>query len=286
MGLISLGPLTLECMCEGGAGVPCSVTALDLIGKGWWDDGLGDFEFRIILAGVGAAGVANSGDSILSLSVGTWLPNLASVTAQLNVGRSSSSDYFATGGGMYYIRATLTCVEPGGGTSTKYAYSFFRGANEYICPDNGRGAIQGSAVIGEWWHSRPLSSCTTMTIDASGGFAPIDADQVQGGTSGTAKWCLCASGGTGYYDPGTGDTLGAVYKFQIVSGTLPSGQTLDEDTGCIEGEPDGGDPGTSDVTFRVLDVRDPNGGYAEVTCGIILPGCTGAVLTPAGNWFI
>jgi protein-tyrosine phosphatase len=75
----------------------------------------------------------------------------------------------------------------------------------------------------------------------------------------TGQQCLCAKGGT------------PPYKFFVIAGQLPCGQTLNQATGCIEGSPDGACPGSEQITFMVIDSMALQ---ATVDCGFILP-CAG-----------
>lgn len=283
MPLVSTGPLTLECVCAGGATTPCSITDLDFIIQGWFVDGLG-FQTIAITGGPGGTLTLSGNGSTALEPIGDWLAALTGLGMEYRIGRSTFDDYFGTGGAKFTIRATFLCVSPDGDPSYEYVYSNFLGGSKEICPDNGQAVLAGSTVAGAWWHSRPLSDCTFLTVADGGGFAPINANPLHP-SRGSGDWCLCASGGTGFVDD-DGNEFAPVYQFSIVAGSLPSGQSLDEDTGCIMGEPDGADPGTDSVTFRVLDMRDPDGGYADVTCGLILDGCSGAVESPTPNFFL
>lgn len=282
MPLVDLGPITLECLCEGGAVTPCTITALDFVVEDF-ENTLFGFGFDVT-GGLGGTFTAISSGVVGLSPIADWLVAMESLGITLNFGRSTSSDALETGYAAFFIRATYLCVSPEGHESTEYVISTYRGGGDAECPDNGRGSVAGSSVFASWWHSRPLSDCTTISIPTSGGFTAPDANPVKSGQS-SGDWCLCPSGGTGFVD-GEGHEFAPIFKFSIVSGVLPSGQRLDPDTGCILGTPDGVDPGTDSITFRVLDVRSEAGAFADVTCGLILPGCTGPVELPEGNYFI
>ncbi len=89
--------------------------------------------------------------------------------------------------------------------------------------------------------STPLGDCLSGGIGtADTAFYPIPEEQtIDVGDS--SQICLCATGGSG------------AYSYSIVDGELPCGMALNEDTGCLEGEPNGTCPGTTSVTFRVTD---------------------------------
>lgn len=277
-------PVTLECLCGGGGETPCSLVALDFVTTGWFVGELGFFGFNVTNGPGGSTFFVNGNGTVGLSPIGDWLAAMEGVGITLGVGRSTSSDVFATAGGEFYILATYLCVNPDGVESTETTISTYRGGDEVRCPDNGMGAVFGSSVAGQWWHSRPLSDCTFISVVTSGGFTAPPTIPLKSGT-GSGEWCLCASGGTTFIDS-EGHEFAPIYHFEIVSGVLPSGQVLDPDTGCITGEADGVDPGSDSITFRVLDVRSEDGAFADVTCGVILPGCTGPTVEPVGNSFL
>lgn len=280
MPLVDLGPITLECLCEGGAVTPCTISALDFITEDF-ENTLFGFGFDVT-GGLAPFTVLGNGVTALS-PIADGLVAMESMGITLNFGRSVSSDALETGYALFYVRATYLCIDPNGHPSTEYVISYYRGGGDGECPDNGRGAVAGSSVFASWWHSRPLD-CTSVSVPTSGGFTAPDANPLKRG-HGSGDWCLCASGGTGFID-GEGNEFAPIYHFSIVSGVLASGQRLDPETGCIVGTADGVDPGTDSITFRVLDGRSEGGAYADVTCGVILPGCTGPTELPEGNYFI
>lgn len=282
MPLIDLGPITLECLCEGGALAPCTITDLDFVVEDF-ENTLFGFAFDVTGGLGGTFTVLGGGITGLS-PIADWLVAMEGLGITLNFGRSTSSDTLETGSASFFIRATYLCIDSNGHPSTEYVDSQYRGGGDAECPDNGRGFVAGSSVFASWWHSRPLSDCTGISIPTSGGFTAPDAGAIKSGQS-SGDWCLCPSGGTGFLDD-DGNELAPILHFTIVSGVLPSGQRLDPETGCILGTPDGVDPGTDTITFRVLDGRSEEGAYADVTCGVILPGCTGPTELPEGNYFI
>ncbi len=136
-----------------------------------------------------------------------------------------------------------------------------------------RGYVNG-ATGGTFYYSSPLGDCFSGGISGTDDtFFPAPTENyVSIGDS--SQICLCATGGSGSY------------SYSIVSGELPCGITLDQVTGCLEGEADGTCPGTTSVTFRVTD----NGGAAGTGTGGVTIGGTcrafgsGATRITGGAW--
>jgi hypothetical protein len=101
-------------------------------------------------------------------------------------------------------------------------------------------------------------------------------------SSDNAPWCLCPGGGTFTYNEDGTLASGPVYHFSLIAGSLPGGQKLNPETGCIEGIPDPEHPGSDTVKFRVVDVASSE--HADVECGIKSPPCPPVV--PTANAFL
>lgn len=133
--------------------------------------------------------------------------------------------------------------------------------------DDLRGIVSGG-IGGIFFKSTPLGACL------SGGITTGDCCFEPPPTENTfdidnsGQICLCATGGSGDY------------LFSIVAGSLASGQSLNKDTGCIEGYPDGRVAATPAITFRVTDlgggdVTETTGGdLIGGTCRVFGPGVT------------
>jgi hypothetical protein len=98
----------------------------------------------------------------------------------------------------------------------------------------------GKGVNSLFYKSTPLGSCNGCSISDYDFQPPIDTTSAVD-VSKSGGICICATGGTGDY------------QYSIASGTLPSGQSLNKDTGCVEGSPDLEFPGTPEITWMVTD---------------------------------
>ncbi len=136
-----------------------------------------------------------------------------------------------------------------------------------------RGFVNGS-FNAAFYYSSPLGACF------SGGISSFDDDfepSPDGGMMNiddSGQICLCATGGSGNY------------TYSIIDGSLPCGVTLNQQTGCLEGESDGTCPGTKNVTFRVTDA---GAGGETSTGGVTIGGTcrtfgTGVTRISGGAW--
>ncbi len=98
----------------------------------------------------------------------------------------------------------------------------------------------GQGVSSLIYKSTPLGACNGCTITDSN-FQPALDNVQQVEASESAEICLCATGGTGDY------------SYSILDGSLACGRSLDEQTGCITGDPDDTCPGSPTITFGVFD---------------------------------
>jgi hypothetical protein len=112
----------------------------------------------------------------------------------------------------------------------------------------------GKGVNSLFYKSTPLGACNGCNISDYDFEPPIDTTSAVD-VSKSGGICICATGGTGDY------------QYSIANGTLPSGQTLNEDTGCVEGEPDGEFPGTPEITWQVSDSGSNRKAGQVVTIG-------------------
>ncbi len=130
------------------------------------------------------------------------------------------------------------------------------------------------ASAATFYYSSPLGACF------SGGISSKDFDfepNPNGNTiniDDSGQICLCTTGGSGNY------------TYSIIDGSLPCGVTLNQQTGCLEGESDGTCPGTTNVTFRVTDA---GAGGETSTGGVTIGGTcrtfgTGVTRISGGAW--
>lgn len=269
-------PLTVDCYCPGDASVSvCELVELRFIAELTTEAGLAVLEFHETVGGGGlgisaaAGGGTASLDTVISgAPLASWIANWPTVNVTLFAQETGSHSDMVTVG-TWKIIQHYECVDSLGHTEHVYrnAYSSDHAYTE--CVDGVLKQIIGSAggASGSIFmvHTSPLG-CTDVTLSV-GNFQP-DIDPPVVSPEGTPNHCLCVSGGSGNY------------SYTHV-GALPDGQTLNVETGCIEGSPTG-PPGASSITYRVTDLG--TGDFAEVTCDYV-PGCAGAGDEGFGNSF-
>ena len=248
-------PLTLTCFCPGDANIKaCNLVELRFIA---------DTTSAIPLSNVFLYQASGGGGIIFTCGAGgchidtamtplaDWVSNWGTMYVEMHAEATHGDDLRMVS--SWKVQQKWECIDPiDGTTQTVYKNSLPTATDTQTCTDGGVTQWVGSAGGGSGsiyiHHAGPLG-CTALTLDL-GGFMPEPDPPVEQSSSSDGTVCLCGTGGT------------APYIYTIVSGTLPSGQTLDPATGCISGTPDGIDPGSL-VTFRVTDAT---GATADVTC--------------------
>ncbi len=187
----------------------------------------------------------------IDLPLADWAKNWATISVELvtvsglNQNGSppfSSYDLFRT---QYRIDQTFTCTnketsETSGWVITSYTASPDPNTKCEISAEVRVLCFAGRGVSSVFYRSSTLATCQGCTINDRN-FQPVIDGTANVDPAVSSQICICATGGSGDY------------KYSIVSGSLPSGQTLNPDTGCIEGNADGHTPGTPSITFRVTD---------------------------------
>lgn len=198
--------------------------------------------------------------------------------ATYKIGRSLNSDDFANGGASLTVQARYLCVDSGGSHYEYGAITVDAVDNTCTCPGltgkDIQSSVDGLAGGGTIIRSRSLG-CTDCTASATLSFdAPTELVRNPPG----APVCFCASGGTSV------DGGAPTYHFQIMEGHLPGGQSLNPDTGCVQGTADPAIAGSPIITIRVIDVL--SGEYADAECALGMPDCTGKGKTNTMNYFL
>jgi hypothetical protein len=265
-----MSALTLACVCPGDVNAAiCTPTGLWLnintiyVADVFLGGMTGATEFSQIQCSLGAIGIPGGGGTYHIALPLSWLAVWPTIAIHLGFDASlfqSPIQYpGATFSWTFNLETDLICVNPiTGDSETQKIFSLNTemGTNECITGTTIRSFITigvGSA-FGSLFLSTPLGDCNGTSL-TEGLFEPDPNSNTTldtGGTSG--DFCLCATGGT------------APYRYFLSSGQLPCGETLNGDTGCIEGSPDGTCQGTSSVTFGVIDSA---GNQASVTCNLI-----------------
>jgi len=145
-----------------------------------------------------------------------------------------------------WIRLEMACIDPVTGVPVKTLSVKVRPTAGGVDECNPTGTLVHSRVtasagagIGQQWKSAPLAACTSAQVNM-GGFPPPP--NYNNPTPPGGFQCLCPAGGT------------PPYTYHIAAGFLREGQTLNPNTGCIEGTPTpGGFPGSPVVTFGGTD---------------------------------
>jgi hypothetical protein len=215
------------------------------------------------------------------LAVGTWGPIWDSIYAYQYMDASlrqvpdPPGSQYEQSSVQLHIFQTYRCTNLVDGSTEDVVIDSMPGAGgesrcEYANETRGKVIGVTGGFVTYFYKSTPLGQCLSGAVTLnSGGFTP-SADMTEkikyDGITGN---CLCATGGTGDYE------------FSIDAGNLPSGITLDPDTGCFEGEADGAIPGTFEITYRVVDKGgagapppDPLGETSSGACNTFGSGVT------------
>ncbi len=270
-------PLTLVCLCGDTSGSICQLTRLVLRYTGSFQHiGVNCGTPRFLLSSASApysleylyeADVIGTKNQDLPL---TLVNNWGDLIPLISID-SSLFQMPADGGCLYSanfdIEQIYTCTDATG-SKTWSIFSYNAAGSLGRCVD-GNGVVRSVAKMGTGggyahiYASTPLGLCNGSS-STGGVFDPAPKSYII--KTNAVNKCLCASGGV------------APYSYAIVKGNLPSGQSLNPTTGCIEGVPDGVSPGTTSITFQVVDGA---GSVAEVTCGFVPDFCP----VCAGNTF-
>lgn len=261
-------PLTLACQCGlAGSGI-CTISSLSFTAYGY----IGDF--TLVILDVGGIDFINlNGSTTVSASVASFIGTTFNVS--FFIGRSIGFTGFSTAAVNMIATAVYDCLLPDGSTSSMIQTGTFvaSGIGECLSDDGTNvffhASLGGGGGKGFMAHAGPLG-CTTATAGPTPATLPFQAELVDDST-GTSPWCLCPLGGTFTYAADGTLIHGPTYQFAIIDGYLPSGQNLNQDTGCIEGLADPEHPGSDTVTFRVIDVESSE--FADVECGLAPPPC-------------
>ncbi len=280
--------LTLQCICSPDASV-CTLTSL---------------VWNVEVITFNGGGVAMDAENILTLyhSTGAYvqLVSPAAGSYAFSIPLSAVSDWGSIGVSIFMDASAFQKPDPPGSSYFSFG-AFYSIDQHYLCinlvtgeastktinaraenlgptekcqtGDLLRGLVDGgiSSIL---YASTPLGDClsgglatndTTFQPDPSHNTYNIDES---GGI------CLCATGGSGDY------------TYSIIAGSLAGGQSLNPDTGCIEGTPDGITPATKQITFRVTDL---GGGDQTSTGGVTIGGTlrvfgAGATRISGGSW--
>ncbi len=167
----------------------------------------------------------------------------------------------------YYIKQDFVCTNPSTMTAThptQKAYTKDPQDNtrcEPLTGDVRTICYAGQGVGSLFYKSTSLSTCGGCDISDKDFEPAVDAAAKVDISSGS--WCICASGGSGRYVYGIGQ------------GQLPGGMSLDANSGCITGIPNGKSAGTKLFTFTALDLSTQE--TAQVVCGILGMSCSGSI---------
>jgi hypothetical protein len=275
-------PLTLDCVCAGDS-VVCELLSLsfelDVDHRLFGSPTISATQSLNLYADPTDPAAATmmldttSGHYSYDMPLADWKDKFDTITVQLTSAATSvqvpspaysAYDLFRA---TYYIAQNYRCTNAQTGEVKDWivkSYSTDPDSNNKCDLDVLRFlCFAGRGVNSVFYKSTPLAACTSCSIGDKKFYPPVTKHpKVDMSTSGVI--CLCANGATGDY----------VYK--IVSGTLPSGLTLNPATGCIDGTADGVNPGSPQVTFSVT---DRGGGGAPVgstrtiggSCKIELP---------------
>ncbi len=208
------------------------------------------------------------GDYSIDLPLEDWGPLWNTITVELETGQSlfqvpsppfSSYDLFRA---SYYIKQHYACLNVATGIDSGWDVdSYTTVPNRQTVCEPSSGDIRvlcfaGRGVNSVLYKSTPLADCQgCSTADQS--FKPGINSTSQINPVHSAQICLCATGGSGNY------------TYSIVTGNLPSGVTLNADTGCIEGSPDKGKSASPTITFRATDY---GGAGAPVGSTVVIGG--------------
>ncbi len=278
--------LTLECVCSPDASI-CTLTQLvykvnaHVFGRGT----IGALNILTLHAGSSYSTLVNpSGLYAIDLPIASVLANWGSLAVTLSVDASlyqvpspPYSEYYgfdATYSIVHHYRCT-NLITGASTTSEVEAHTVDLGPT--VKCQTGENDIRGlvSGGIGSiFYKSTPLGDCFSGGISTTDfTFQPAPAEgMINIGDS--SQICLCATGGSGSY------------TYSIVSGELPCGITLNQATGCLDGEATGDCPGTTNITFRVT---DSGGGGQSSTGGVTIGGTcrafgSGATRISGGAW--
>lgn len=255
-------PLTLDCVEPQPGVMICEITRLTFImldvsgsiGNSFWE----------LLGGPTEYLLQDIEPTEIDLTpVADWIAAWDDLYLRFSAQRSLSSDLLERVFANFYIESDFTCEDsdgvPSGEPQSERHYNR-TGAIGFCSPDEvdlwANGSIGGGSLNGWIRKSAPLADCFGFDVSTiPGPFAPplTDAQFIDMDGS-SAPLCLFAQGGA---EP---------YRYVISEGKLPSGLTLNVETGCIDGEIDGLLLGSELVTFQVWDAANNS---AEVTCGFL-----------------
>ncbi len=281
-------PLTVECTCSADA-ANCRISTLTLV-LNIVDSlsGTPPIEAIHVLTIVGDPGDpmgptmtldVTPGDYSIDLPLDTWGPKWNTITVQLETTATSSQvpspaysayDFFRA---TYHIDQHYACLNVETSVDSGWdvtSYSLAAAPQTFCEPTVGdihMLCYAGKSVNSVFYKSQPLSSCIGCTASDTG-FQPGINSTASVDPKNSAQICICATGGSGNY------------SYSIVAGSLPSGQTLNPDTGCIEGAADKDHPGSPTITFRVTDL---GGAGAPVGSSVTIGG-TGYLDEPIFYW--
>jgi hypothetical protein len=273
---------TLECVCSGGS-LGCQLSSLTFhIEQTYvsWDgyNALADVTIDGTSGG-GASTIHHVTDTSMSATYDFDLPldtDWDSLTISL-AGDSSAYQWPPNRGcslGIkYYILEDFLCYDEHGNpyhvlqhafddTNTVTAAQCFTGGVYMSMLRLGDGG--GSFVL---FGSRPGAACNGCSGSSTGFSSNPFTRQAIDGTNGQGVTCLCPVDGT------------PPYRFFVSGGSLASGMSLDEATGCLTGTPDGLVPASSVVSFQAY---DSTGAIASTSCKVVSAPCGGC--GPGGNF--
>ena len=186
--------------------------------------------------------------------VGDWVSRWSTIMAELMTGSSLNQQpnppfsAFNQFNVKHSIEQTYLCINVVTGESTTQVVNSAATAGNGTTqcgtnPADPRTVCTGQAEMSSiFFKSRSLNLCDPVNgcYAQSQDFQPVVRDNAMDPSS-SGQMCLCATGGTGDY------------QFSILSGHLAGGETLNKDTGCIEGTPDGVTVRSDIITFQVTD---------------------------------
>lgn len=258
-------PLTVECVCPGDPGVDCQLQNITIYFNGGTD--CTEASMHVSLdCGEEIPVAAGPSSAVIPLDCAT-----TEGVITFTIGRSLSSDEACSGGIHMRVIATYVCIDGDEVTYWDQTVVLPAGGGEVICTGvTGTDIIalcSGQGGSGVVIRSRPLG-CTEVTASSATGWVIPEEKRLKPPSSGG---CFCASGGSGSYG------------YSLVDGQLSGDQWISPLTGCVMGEADPDHPGTGSITVRAFDLE--TGDFADVTCGLITPGCEGAGPITPGNRF-
>ncbi len=217
------------------------------------------------------------GDYLIDLPLTDWAPLWNTIAVELETEASttqvpsppySAYDQFTA---TYRIIQHFACLNVETSVDSGWdAYSYTISADPPTECNPGEIRVlcyAGHGVNSIFYKSTPLGDCQGCTI-FDRNFQPGIQSTANVDPKNSAQICICATGGSGNY------------SYSIVAGNLPCGQTLNADTGCIEGAPDKSCPGSPTITFRVTDL----GGAGAPVGSVVTVGGTGYLDGSAFVW--